>query len=52
MKTIRRTVLGRLAQVAAAGALAAMAGLSGALATGPAASARKTLDELVHRGHW
>jgi hypothetical protein len=39
MKTIRQTVLGRLTQVTAAGALAAMAGLSGALATGPAASA-------------
>jgi hypothetical protein len=36
---IRRTASGRMTQVAAAGALAAMAGLAGALATGPAASA-------------
>jgi hypothetical protein len=44
MVKVRRTVSGRLTQVAlggalAAGALAAVAGLAGALATGPAASA-------------
>lgn len=50
MNTIRRTGLGRMTKVAAAGALLAMAGLSAALAAGPAASASPVPNDMPGQG--